>query len=121
MSMILETVGVGVGIVGLGVAIKEYFDGRKKKSPTPEDSGPELTTKQKHAKMHELIERHKEMCQRINENHELIHKLKATPGMGKQKGYVWSEISADKDIRNGLVEQIKELKIELFGDRAVNI
>ena len=119
MSVIFESIGVAVVVVGLVAGIKEFMD-KKTKEPVIVLE-PELTKKEKHEKLHDLIARHKEMCERLNYNHELIQSLKVTPNMGKQKSYVWDEIVADKKVRNALTEEIKLMKVEIFGDRATNI
>lgn len=122
MSAILETIGIATGVIGVGVAIKEYFDKRSDRKvvvETPETV--ELTRSEQHAKMHELISRHREMVGRIKENHQLLAQLKETPRMGKQKAYVWNEIEADREIAGGLADEIKTLKVALFGDKAVNL
>jgi len=81
----------------------------------------EETPKDLHEDMHSLIQRHKELIARIKENHNLIQSMKQTQGMGRQKQYVWEEIQADRKIATDIADEIVELKIEIFGDKATNI
>jgi hypothetical protein len=122
MSAILETIGIATGVVGVGVAIKEYFDKRSEKKvvvETPETE--ELSRSEQHAKMHELISNHREVIGRIKENHQLLAQLKNTPRMGRQKSYVWDEIEADRRVADRIADEIKQFKVALFGDKAVNL
>ena len=81
----------------------------------------EETPRDLHEDMHGLIQRHKALIARVKENHNLIQSMKQNEGMGRQKQYVWEEIQADRQLATDIAQQICELKIEIFGDKATNI
>ena len=120
MTMLAETIGTAAGLIGITYAVKDWMKNRKDKK-VPHVVDPEMSNSEKHGKMHELIARHREMNARIKENHNLLASLKQTQGMGRQKTYVWEEIQSDKEIRNDLAEQIKALKVSIYGEKALNI
>jgi len=80
-----------------------------------------VTKSELHGQMHSLIQRHKELVARIKENHDLIQQMKQTVGMARQKHYVWQEIQADRQRATDLADEIKVIKIQVYGDRATNI
>jgi len=80
-----------------------------------------VTKSELHGEMHSLIQRHKELIARIKENHDLIQQMKQTVGMARQKNYVWQEIQADRQRATELADEIKVIKIQVYGDRATNI
>ena len=82
---------------------------------------PEVPKSELHASMHSLIQRHKELIARIKENHNLLQSMKQSEGMGRQKEYVWQEIQADRKLATSIADEIKAIKVTVYGDRATNI
>ena len=79
-----------------------------------------VTKKELHHNMQDLIGRHKEIIARIKENHNLIQSLKQNEGMGRQKHYVWQEIQADRELATNIAQQICDVKVAIWGDKAIN-
>ena len=84
------------------------------------DDTPEVSKKELHKDMQDLIGRHKEIIARIKENHNLIQQLKQNEGMGRQKTYVWEEIQADRELATNIAQQICDVKVAIWGDKAIN-
>ena len=118
----MQAISIAGALVGLAKNVKDLVKSDKKTPHTVNEAPTkEPTRKEQHDTMHDLIARHKELIARIKENHNLIQSMKLNGGMTRQKNYVWEEIQADRALAFNIAQEIKSLKIALYGDKANNV